>query len=74
MKEEAAKSEEESVVEEGMNRGEEEEWPKIKAISGLDVSLPKSTPVKDQSISQSRRAVDDSSESSSLGELRFQDE
>jgi len=74
VKEEAAKPEEESVVEEGMNRGEEEEWPKIKAISGLDVSLPKSTPVKDQSISQSRRAVDDSSESSSLGELRFQDE
>ena len=26
-------TEEESVVEEGMNRGEEEEWPNIKAIS-----------------------------------------
>ena len=63
---------EESVVEEIEASDEEEEWPSINAIPGLAGSEPKSRSEKIQS--SSRPVADDSSDTSSLGELRFQDE
>ena len=60
---------EELVVSEG-----EEEWPSIKAIPGLQVSVPRSQPERSKSTSQSKPEIVDSSDSSPLGELRFQDE
>ena len=58
--------EEKGVVEEAEVR-EEEAWPSITAIPDLEVE-------KVQSKSEKSPAVEDSSMSSSLGELRFQDE
>ena len=54
---------------------EEEEWPSIKSIPGLKLSQSQSGP----EISRSKKSsaslvVEDASESSSLGELRFQDD
>ena len=73
-KEEPEEIDEGVVVEESVLREGEEEWPSINAIPGLEPSEPKSRPQKDRSPSQ-HPVVDDSSESSSsLGQLRFQDE
>ena len=69
VEEEAEADVEESVVSEG-----EEEWPSIKAIPGLQVSVPKSPPKRLKSAAQSNPETFDSSDSSPLGELRFQDE
>ena len=71
-KEEPENLGEESVVEEIEASDEAKEWPSINAIPGLAGSEPKSRPEKVQS--QSRFLADDSSDTSSLGELRFQDE
>ena len=74
VKDEPDEAEEVGVVEEPVVSGGEEEWPSINAIPGLEASEPKSRPEQAPAPSQSRPAADDSSESSSLGELRFQDE
>ena len=71
-KEEPENLGEESVVEEIEASDEAKEWPSINAIPGLAASEPKSRPEKVQS--QPRSLADDSSDTSSLGELRFQDE
>ena len=62
----------ERVVEEEEASDEEEEWPSIDELPGLAGSEPKSRSEKIQS--SSRPVADDSSDTSSLGELRFQDE
>ena len=72
VKEEPENLGEESVVEEIEASDAEEEWPSISAIPGLAGSEPKSRSEKVQS--QLRPVADDSSDISSLGELRFQDE
>ena len=53
---------------------EEEDWPSITSISGLEAKEGLVDVEKLQSTSQTSPSGDDSSESSSLGELRFQDE
>ena len=63
----------EEVKDEVVSEGEEE-WPSINAIPGLKVSEQKLQPEQAQPSSQVKPAADDSSVSSSLGELRFQDE
>ena len=55
-----------------VNEGEEE-WPSINAIPELDASEPESISRKPESTPQSKSAVNDSSDSSSLGELRFKE-
>jgi len=54
--------------------GGEEEWPSVKSISGLELSRSQSSPELSKPKSPSSSAIEDVSESSSLGELRFQDE
>ena len=54
--------------------GGEEEWPSVKSISGLELSRSQSSPEFSKPKSPSSSAIEDISESSSLGELRFQDE
>nr|WP_115094866.1 hypothetical protein [Synechococcus sp. UW106] len=73
-KKEGVKAEESSEVEEPVAGDEGEEWPSINAIPGLEPSEPQLQPEKAQMKSHTRIANNDSSESSSLGELRFQDE
>ena len=73
-KDEVVKAEEVSELKEVVESEEEEEWPSINAIPGLEPSEPKLRPEKAQPKAQSRLANDDASDSSSLGELRFQDE
>ena len=63
----------EEVKEEVVSEGEEESLS-INAIPGLKVSEQKLQPEQAQPSSQVKPAADDSSVSSSLGELRFQDE
>ena len=65
---------EEECVAEGpeVNEGEEY-WPSINSIPELDASEPESISQKSKLTSQSTPAVDDSSNSSSLGELRFKE-
>ena len=65
--------EEKGVVEEAEVR-EEEAWPSITSIPDLEAKEGLVDVEKLQSTSQTSPSVDDSSESSSLGELRFQDE
>ena len=72
--EEVKKVEKGTVVEEKEVSEEEEESRSINVIPALKVFKLKSQPEKDQSQSQSISQIDDSSVSSSLGELRFQDE
>ena len=65
----------EKVVEDSVLREGEEEWPSIKSIPGLELS--QSQPSSE--ISKSKKSPvslvnEDASESSSLGELRFQDD
>ena len=55
-------------------REEEEAWPSITSITDLEAKEGIVDVEKMQSTSQTSPSVDDSSESSSLGELRFQDE
>ena len=73
-KEEVVSVEEEVDVGESVVREGEEEWPSIKAIPELQVSVPKSPPERSKSSAQSKAESFDSSDSSPLGELRFQDE
>ena len=73
-KEEVVSVDEEVVVEKSVVREGEEEWPSIKAIPGLQASVPKSQSEKSKSHAQSKAETFDSSDSSPLGELRFQDE
>ena len=65
--------EEKGVVEEAEVR-EEEAWPSITSIPDLETMEGLVDVEKLQSTSQTSPSVDDSSESSSLGELRFQDD
>ena len=73
-KEEVMSVDEEVVAEESVVSDGEEEWPSIKAIPGLQASVPKSQSEKSKSNAQSKAETFDSSDSSPLGELRFQDE
>ena len=52
----------------------EEEWPTIKSIPGLELSQSHSSSESSQPESSSRPVIENAPESSSLGELRFQDE
>ena len=63
----------EEVEDEVVSDGDEE-WPSINAIPGLKVSEQKLQPEQAQPSSQTKPVADESSVSSSLGELRFQDE
>tara|TARA_B100000674_G_scaffold381929_1_gene324834 strand:+ start:7517 stop:9292 length:1776 start_codon:yes stop_codon:yes gene_type:complete len=65
--------EETGVVEDAEGRGEEA-WPSITSITDLEAKEGIVDAEKMQSTSQISPSVDDSFESSSLGELRFQDE
>ena len=73
-KEGLGKSEEEVVAEEPEVNEGEEEWPSINAIPESDSSDLESMSQKSESKSRSTSAVDDFSDSSSLGELRFKDD
>ena len=73
VREESVEVDEESVEEEEEVIEGEKKWPSINAIPGLEASAFKPRPGKLQSNSQSKPTEDESS-SSSLGELRFQDE
>ena len=73
-KEEVVSVEEEADVGESVVSEGEEEWPSIKAIPGLQVSVPKSPSERSKSSAQSKTESFDSSDSFPLGELRFQDE
>ena len=53
---------------------EEEEWPSIQSIPGLELSRSQSSSEESKPKSQSSRVTEDGSDSSSLGELRFQDD
>jgi len=67
---EAKKEVEDSVLSEG-----EEEWPSIKSISGLELSQSQpSSEISKSKKSPASLVNEDASESSSLGELRFQDD
>ena len=75
VKEEAVVVEEEKAVEESEARDGEEEWPSIKSIPGLELSQSQSISEISRSAKSSESLVnEDASESSSLGELRFQDD
>ena len=74
VKEEVVKAEEGTVVEDEVVSEGEEEWPSINVIPDLEKSETKPRSDNDQPPSQSFPVVDDSSVSSSLGELRFQDD
>ena len=67
---EKEKEVEDSVLSEG-----EEEWPSIKSIPGLELSQSQlSSEISKSKKSQTSSVIDYASESSSLGELRFQDD
>jgi signal recognition particle subunit SEC65 len=67
---EKEKEVEDSVLSEG-----EEEWPSIKSIPGLELSQSQlSSEISKSKKSQTSSDIDYTSESSSLGELRFQDD
>ena len=68
------KAEEDAEVEESVDGEVEEEWPTIKSIPGMKSAKPESRTDKAQSKSESIPKADESSASSSLGELRFKDE
>ena len=68
------KAEEVSEDEEAAGGEEGEEGPSMNVIPGWEPSEQKSRPKNAQSKAQLRVANEDSSVSSSLGELRFQDE
>ena len=75
VKEEVVEVEAKKEVGDPVLSEEEEEWPSIKSIPGLKLSQSQSGP----EISRSKKSsaslvVEDASESSSLGELRFQDD
>ena len=53
---------------------EEEEWPSIRSIPGLELSQSQSSSEPSKPKSPSSSVFEDDSESSSLGELRFQDD
>jgi Tfp pilus assembly PilM family ATPase len=74
VKEEAEKVKEVEEVEDEVESEGEEESLSINAIPGLQVSEQKLQPEQAQPSSQAKPAADESSVSSSLGELRFQDE
>ena len=74
VKEEAVDVEEEKAVEESEVSDGEEEWPSIKSIHGLALSQSQPGSEISKSKSPSTSVVEDASESSSLGELRFQDD
>ena len=74
VKEEVVKAEEGTVVEDEVVSEGEEEWPSINVIPDLEKSETKPRSDNDQPPSQSFPVVDDSSVSSSLGELRFKDD
>ena len=53
----------------------EEDWPSIKSIPGLELSQSRlSSKISRPKKSPTRSVIEDASESSSLGELRFQDD
>ena len=61
-------------VKDEVNREGEEESLSINAIPGLTLSEQKLQPEQAQPSSQAKPVADESSASSSLGELRFQDD
>ena len=75
VKEEVVEVDEGAEVEGPLLREEEEEeWPSIQSIPGLELSRSQSSSEKSKPKSQSSRVTEDGSDSSSLGELRFQDD
>ena len=73
-KEEVVEAKDEKEFEESEVSEEEEEWPSNRSIPGLELSLPQSSSETSKPNSPSSSVIEDASESSSLGELRFQDE
>ena len=72
---EALDVEEERVeMDSAASEEEEEEWPSIRSIPGLETLESEPSSEKFKSRSSSRSVAEDFSDSSSLGELRFQDE
>ena len=74
VKEEVVDDEEEKGVEDPELSEVEEEWPSIQSIPGLELSQSQSSSESSKQKSSSSPVIEDASESSSLGELRFQDE
>ena len=75
VKEEAVVVEVEKEVEDSVLREGKEEWPSIKSIPGLDLSQSQpSSEISKSKKSPASLVNEDASESSSLGELRFQDD
>ena len=74
VKEGDAEVEEGAVIEEELLSEGEEEWPSINPIPHLEISEQGLRSKEHKSMPQKSIADDDSSDSSSLGELRFQDE
>lgn len=67
--------EKEKEVEDAVLSEGEEEWPSIKSIPGLELSQSQlSSEISKSKKSQTSSVIDYASESSSLGELRFQDD
>ena len=73
-KEESVKDGEDGEVEESVVGEVEEERPSMKSIPGMKSAKPEMRTEKAQSKSESISKADESSASSSLGELRFKDE
>ena len=69
-----SEGEEDAEVEESADEEVEEEWPSLKSIPGMKSAQTESRTDKAQSKSESISKADESSASSSLGELRFKDE
>ena len=61
-------------VEEAGESAVEEEWPSVKSIPRLEAPKPQLSPKKIKSKQHLGSEVNDPFESSSLGELRFQDD
>ena len=66
--------EEEPIVDELEASEGEEEWPTIHSIPGLELSQSQSSSDISKPKSNTTPVMEDVSDSSSLGELRFQDE
>ena len=74
VKEEVVEVDEEEKVDEPEAAEVEEELIGIKSIPGLDLSQSQPSSISSKQKSSSSPFIEDASESSSLGELRFQDE
>ena len=74
VKKEFSEVDEEKEVEDPVLSQGEEDWPSIKALPGLELSLSEPSSKDPMSKPPSSSVIEGDSDSSSLGELRFQDE